>query len=109
MESRSFGECQSLRKLCSTVGLLAISVATAAQTVDVQFADITGWSGVDFTHENSATSNEYLIETIGGGIALFDYDNEGRTDIFFTNGAPAESGSTRRRLHNGCGKCEVRG
>jgi hypothetical protein len=82
VKSHSFGECPSLRKLCSTVGLLAISVATAAQTADVQFADITGRSGVDFTHENSATSNKYLIETMGGGVALFDY-----TDIFFTNGA----------------------
>ena len=39
------------------------------------------------THENSATSNKYLLETMGGGVALLDYDNDGRLDVFFTNGA----------------------
>ena len=32
-------------------------------------------------------SNKYLIETMGGGVALLDYDNDGRLDMFFTNGA----------------------
>src|SRR3984957_19140612 len=43
--------------------------------------------GLDFTHLNSPTRQKYLIETMGGGVALFDYDNDGRLDIFFTNGA----------------------
>ena len=37
--------------------------------------------------QNSATSNKYLVETMGGGVALLDYDNDGRLDVFFTNGA----------------------
>ena len=32
-------------------------------------------------------SNKYLLETMGGGVALLDYDNDGRLDMFFTNGA----------------------
>ena len=59
----------------------------AAAAPDVRFTDITAAAGVDFTHGNSATSSKYLIETMGGGVALFDYDNDGRLDIFFTNGA----------------------
>ena len=59
----------------------------AAPTADVSFTDITTASKVDFKHEASPTSNKYLIETMGGGVALFDYDNDERLDIFFVNGA----------------------
>ena len=59
----------------------------AAASPEVQFTDITRQAGIDFRHENSATSNKYLVETMGGGVALIDYDNDGRLDIFFTNGA----------------------
>jgi hypothetical protein len=53
----------------------------------VRFTDITRGCGIDFEQANSATSNKYLVETMGGGVALLDYDGDGRLDIFFTNGA----------------------
>jgi enediyne biosynthesis protein E4 len=86
--SRIGGLHNFLRIVDSLVALLSISLSTVAQTApDVHFTDITAQAHVDFTQENSATSNKYLIETMGGGVALFDYDNDGRLDIFFTNGA----------------------
>ena len=54
---------------------------------DVRFADITQAVGIGFTHANSPTTNKYLIETMGGGVALVDVDNDGRLDVFLTNGA----------------------
>src|SRR4051812_49637842 len=66
--------------------LIISSLAVPQSTPNVQFTDITAQSHIDFTLENSATSNKYLIETMAGGVAVFDYDNDGRLDIFFTNG-----------------------
>src|SRR3954452_17443858 len=43
-------------------------------------------NGLDFTHRNSPTSQKYLIETMGGGVALLDYNNDGLLDIFLVNG-----------------------
>lgn len=42
-------------------------------------------AGLDFKHRNSPTSQKYLIETMGGGVALLDYDSDGLLDIFFVN------------------------
>jgi len=52
------------------------------------FVDITSAAGARFQYLASHTSKKYLPETMGAGVALFDYDNDGRLDIFFVNGAP---------------------
>jgi len=52
-----------------------------------KFVDVTAALGVDFRYLASHTSEKYLVETMGAGVALFDYDNDGRLDVFFVNGA----------------------
>jgi enediyne biosynthesis protein E4 len=41
--------------------------------------------GLDFIHHNSPTRQKYLIETMGGGVALLDYNNDGLMDVFLVN------------------------
>jgi enediyne biosynthesis protein E4 len=63
------------------------AAAGAGTPFDLRLVDVTADSGVDFTHENSPTTQKYLIETMSGGVAMLDYDNDGWLDLFFTNGA----------------------
>jgi enediyne biosynthesis protein E4 len=64
------------------------SATKAPKVVPGKFVDITQQSHIDFLAQASHTDKKYLIETMGSGVALFDYDNDGRLDIFFANGAP---------------------
>ena len=52
------------------------------------FVDITAASKVNFTAVASHTPKKYLMETMGSGVALLNFDNDGLLDIFFVNGAP---------------------
>jgi enediyne biosynthesis protein E4 len=62
--------------------------ATAAQSAPPQiFEDVTAKSGILFKQEASHTSQKYLPESMVGGVAMFDYDNDGWLDLFFVNGA----------------------
>ncbi|MDQ2844498.1 MAG: CRTAC1 family protein [Acidobacteriota bacterium] len=71
--------------------MVCIIAAAASQAsppiVPGHLVDVTAQSGVAFQHVASHTSKKYLLETMGAGVALFDYDNDGRLDIFFVNGA----------------------
>jgi hypothetical protein len=53
----------------------------------VTFTDITAQTRIDFKQSASLTTQKYLLESMGGGVAMFDYDNDGRLDLYFTNGA----------------------
>jgi len=64
----------------------------------VTFTDITAQSGVNFVHFAAKTSLKYLPETMGGGVAIFDYDNDGRMDLFFTNGAALKQPMSKNDL-----------
>jgi hypothetical protein len=64
-----------------------------AQTLNAQpashrgFRDVAQSAGVRFRNCASHTSQKYLPETMCGGVAMFDYDNDGWLDLFFVNGA----------------------
>jgi hypothetical protein len=66
--------------------LLGAMRAPATQPV-IEFEDVTAKSGIRFQHQASRTSRKYLPESMGAGVAIFDYDNDGWLDLFFVNGA----------------------
>lgn len=54
------------------------------QGVDLHFTDITEKAGIKFKHVSSP-EKKYIVESMSGGVALFDYDNDGYLDIYFVN------------------------
>lgn len=50
-----------------------------------RFRDITRMAGIDFTHQNGARGDRMLPETMGGGVAWLDFDNDGHQDLLFVN------------------------
>lgn len=58
-------------------------------------------SGIRFTHDDGGTGKYYVIEPYSAGLAICDYDNDGREDVYFLNGAPlGMEGSTSKVRSN---------
>ena len=57
----------------------------SAEIPVAKFTDITKESGINFIHNNGAYGEKLLPETMGGGVAFFDYDNDGYQDLLFIN------------------------
>ncbi|HWW75987.1 MAG TPA: VCBS repeat-containing protein, partial [Pyrinomonadaceae bacterium] len=86
---------------------LAPRAQTAApQPAAVRFTDVTAQAGVAFRHV-STPEKRYIVESMSGGVALLDYDNDGYLDIFFVNSLTVDlvksKGKTRSALYRNRG------
>ena len=87
--------CMALAAL--TVAVWGQSSAEQVNPAD-SFTDITQKLGVTFHYQASHTSKKYLLETMGPGVALLDYDNDGRLDLFLVNGAPLADPTPKKTI-----------
>jgi enediyne biosynthesis protein E4 len=81
---------------CALALVVIATIATIAATAPLgaPVFEVKPPRGVDFVLQNSPTPQKYLIETMSGGIALLDYNNDGLLDIFVVNGGHIRSPMT---------------
>ena len=65
------------------------------------FSDVTAEAGITWRHFNGLSPDRYLIEAMGGGVAIFDSDGDGWLDIFLLNGGETPRGKSEKPLQNG--------
>jgi enediyne biosynthesis protein E4 len=69
----------------ASVVFFALWTVALALGLNAAMFDVGTPTGLNFHHENSPTPRKHLIETMGGGVALLDYNNDGLLDIFLVN------------------------
>ena len=98
----------SRREFIRLLGLAGMSTAVGAPratsplfAASPMFEEIpAGKSGIAWAHENAMSDNRYLPETMGPGVAFFDYDNDGWMDIFLVNSGPSDFYQPKTPLKN---------
>ncbi|MEK6282379.1 MAG: CRTAC1 family protein [Acidobacteriota bacterium] len=72
---------------------------TKHQPIPVQFTDLTEKAGITFKHISSP-EKKYIVESMSGGVALLDYDNDGYLDIYLVNSLTAEMVKSNQRTRS---------
>ena len=81
---------------------IASDPAPPSAAAPIRFVDATEASRIGFVHTDGSSGRRYLVEPLSAGVATFDYDGDGRIDLYFPNGAllpgaePGDSESPRR-------------
>jgi hypothetical protein len=90
---------QDRRKMCCVLLVVAtlwmsyvpgaskgvVAAAPARPSGPIEFRDVTKQAGIHFKHNSGAFGKKYLPETMGSGVCVLDYDNDGWQDILFVN------------------------
>ena len=94
--------------MIATLHVVSVVVAFQRAGEPVQFVNVASKLGVNYKHENGASTEKYLPETMGSGAIIFDYDNDGWADLFFVNGGSFTdkrvAARARHRLYRNIGE-----
>ena len=81
----------SRRRFLKTAGMTLVGSSAGFRSGvavnPVRYVDVARSAGISFQHDNAASSEKYLIETMGSGCGWIDYDQNGLLDLYLVNGA----------------------
>lgn len=80
--------------------LLATPLPLAAVAGDIRFKEVADAWGLKFRHHHGGSGELYMVETMGSGVAIFDYDGDGDSDVLFVDsgGLPGYAGEKPRTV-----------
>jgi hypothetical protein len=93
---------ESLGAACLTVhgGFKNRGCKSTPELKQVNFVDTLRAGGISFQHDNAASSDRYLIETMGSGCGWIDYDQDGLLDLYLVNSAPTRLYTPKHALRS---------
>lgn len=89
--ARVGGLCLGLTLLAAGSGIPSLAQRQAPIRTGVELQNVAAAAGLNFVYRNSPTPAKHYVESAPGGLAVFDYNGDGRPDIFFANGAQTPS------------------
>ena len=94
----------SRRGFLKTAGAVLVgsraSLRAGAAVNAVRYVDVAGSAGISFQHDNAASPEKYLIETMGSGCGWIDYDQNGLLDLYLVNGASRRPNTSKHALRS---------
>ena len=93
-------QCVLMVALVTVAVLLSAHASEPASHDSPIFTDFTQEAGIKWRQFSGESPDRLLIETMGGGVAFFDFDNDGLLDILFVNGGETPRGKSPTPLHN---------
>ncbi len=88
--------------LIASLGILLFSAVPGfikGSAIEAHFTDITEKAGINFKHVSSP-EKKYIVESMSGGVALFDYDNDGYLDIYFVNSLTVDMVKSKQKTRS---------
>jgi hypothetical protein len=89
---------------CQLICLIAVGnpgdarshqVRNSTNSARITFTDVTKSAGIDFINASSS-EKKYIVESMGGGVAMFDFDGDGRLDIYLLNSYTVEAALAKK-------------
>ncbi|MGH9873444.1 MAG: CRTAC1 family protein [Pyrinomonadaceae bacterium] len=85
--------------IAATLLLSGSALLIKDSAIEVRFTDVTEQAGINFKHVSSP-EKKYIVESMSGGLALFDYDNDGYLDIYLVNSLTVDMVKSKQKTRS---------